>query len=371
MADHLVRIHGTEQDRYVEIHRNKSCFLKVRCSPPNNLILTSVPSSSANCSFFTKMGACRHGDKCDRRHNRPTESPTVLFPNMYTAPPQFRPGPHGDIMVSDREMDEAFEEFYVDAFVEFSKIGAIEELHVCANPGVHLAGNVYLKFANEAQAADALKRFNGRLYDGKPLRGELCPVTDFGDARCRQFSSGSCDRRMCNFLHLKEPGNRIQDQLYRWQLEEWKKNRHLERPPLGAPPTHRERHGYGDRFEDRRGGFRRDDRRERRYDDHRRFSDSRGPPSPRRQYGEPFDSDPFGRDMRSGGGAYNEGRSRYDQPDSSEMEIEAKLAQVRNALAAHQGEPHPYEQSRKRERPEFGFDHEGPEAKFSKYEERH
>jgi len=273
-------------------------------------------------------------------------------------------------------MDEAFEEFYVDAFVEFSKVGGIEELNVCANPGAHLAGNLYLKFTNEAQASEALKRFNGRLYDGKPLRGELCPVTDFGEARCRQFSSGSCDRRMCNFLHLKEPASRLQDQLFRWQLEEWKKNRHLERPPPGAPPTLRERQGYGDRFDDRRGGFRRDDRRDnRRYDEHRRFHDERGPPSPRMHRGEPFGSDPFGRDVRAGssggqkGDHHEERGSRYDM-DPSEREIEAKLAQVRNALASHQDEPRAHEHSRKRERPEYGFDHEGPEAKFGKYEER-
>lgn len=339
MADHLVRIHGTEQDR-------------------------------VNCSFFGKMGACRHGEKCDRRHNRPTESQTLLFPNMYTAPPAFLPGPHGDIMVSQREQDEAFDEFYVDAFVELTKYGAIEELNVCANPGVHLAGNVYLKFSTEAQAAAALQQLNGRLYDGKPLKGELCPVTDFREARCRQYQSGSCDRRMCNFLHLQEPSTRLHEQLYRWQLEEWKQHRHYERPPPSAPPANYDRHSHYDRFEDRRG-HRRDDRRGRgyqRYDDRRPPHRGRSPSPPRGR----FDSDPFGRDARHDAGPdhyQNRGRSYPSNP--SEQELEERLAQVRSALAS---QSHPSsslsssDQSKKRDRPSDGFDFEGGDPKFSKYQ---
>lgn len=332
MADHLVRIHGTEQDR-------------------------------VNCSFFGKMGACRHGEKCDRRHNRPTESQTILFPNMYTSPPAFMAGPHGDVMTSQREMDEAFDEFYTDAFAEISKFGSIEELNVCANPGPHLAGNVYLKFSTEQQAAEALQKLSGRLYDGKPLRGELCPVTDFREARCRQYQSGSCDRRMCNFLHLQEPSARLQDQLYRWQLEEWKKNRHYERPPPSHPPSH---HDWHDRFDDRRGGGRRDDRRGRgfnRYDDRRddrRFNHRGRSPSPPR-HGRNFDSDPFGRDARQ--------EQRGYEPSNSERDLEERLAKVRSALAAQQdgSSAAPSENSKKRDRPESGFDHEGGDSKFSKF----
>lgn len=308
------------------------------------------------------MGACRHGDRCDKRHNKPTESPTLLFANMYTAPPSFRPGPHGDIMVSEREMDDAFEEFYVDAFTEISKWGALEELNVCANPGAHLNGNVYVKFSSEEQAATALKELNGRTYDGKPLRGELCPVTDFGEARCWQYVSGICDRRMCNFLHLKEPNSRLAHQLFRWQLEEWKKNRTYERPPPALPPSkERGGGGRGGRFDDRRDyrrDNRRDDRGRPRWDDsNHRWSDEpygRGrSPSPGRYRGggggggrRDYGGDAFGRDVRGDA--------------SSEREIEERLAEVRNALA----------DSRKRERPESGFDQDGPEraTKAAKYE---
>lgn len=282
---------------------------------------------------------------------------------MYTAPPAFRPGPHGDVMVSDREMDEAFDEFYVDAFVEMSKLGAVEELNVCANPGQHLAGNVYMKFASESQAAEALRKLNGRMYDGKPLRGELCPVTDFGEARCRQYSNGACDRRMCNFLHLKEPSSKVQQQLYRWQLEEWKKHRHYERPPPSGPPSmdrsYGGRHGYGgdrggsdrydrDRYDDRRGRERYDDR----HDSGRRPRSPSPPPRySRDSHRNGESSDPFGRDMRGAAPP-----PRYDAgPTSEERALEERLAQVRQQLA------HSQVDTRKRERPEGGFDTQGPD----------
>ena len=35
-----------------------------------------------NCPFYLKMGACRHGDRCSRIHNRPVLSQTILLQNM-------------------------------------------------------------------------------------------------------------------------------------------------------------------------------------------------------------------------------------------------------------------------------------------------
>ncbi|VDM34117.1 unnamed protein product [Toxocara canis] len=36
--------------------------------------------------MLSKIGACRHGDKCSRTHNRPTFSPTILLQNFYHNP---------------------------------------------------------------------------------------------------------------------------------------------------------------------------------------------------------------------------------------------------------------------------------------------
>lgn len=32
-----------------------------------------------NCSFYFKIGACRHGDRCSRIHNKPTFSQVRIF----------------------------------------------------------------------------------------------------------------------------------------------------------------------------------------------------------------------------------------------------------------------------------------------------
>ncbi|KAM9766630.1 splicing factor U2AF 35 kDa subunit-like isoform 1-T2 [Menidia menidia] len=77
MAEYLASIFGTEKDK-------------------------------VNCSFYFKIGACRHGDRCSRLHNKPTFSQEVFT-----------------------EMEE--------------KYGEVEEMNVCDNLGDHLVGNVYVK----------------------------------------------------------------------------------------------------------------------------------------------------------------------------------------------------------------------------------
>lgn len=89
-------------------------------------------------------------------------------------------------------------------FLELSKYGEIHDLIVCDNLGDHLIGNVYVKFASEEEAEDALKALSGRYYAGRSIAGEYSPVTDFRESRCRQYEEGSCGRGgFCNFMHLK------------------------------------------------------------------------------------------------------------------------------------------------------------------------
>lgn len=57
MANRLAEIYGTEEDK-------------------------------VNCFFYSKIGACRHGDKCNRIHNRPVVSQTILFKHLYQNPPE-------------------------------------------------------------------------------------------------------------------------------------------------------------------------------------------------------------------------------------------------------------------------------------------
>ena len=88
------------------------------------------------------------------------------------------------------EREQAFEDFlqfFENMYDELSKFGRLEALNVCDNLGDHMIGHVYAKFMDEEEAADALHILNGRFYDGRKMEVEFSPVTDFREARCRDF----------------------------------------------------------------------------------------------------------------------------------------------------------------------------------------
>ncbi|KAF5371694.1 hypothetical protein D9758_003414 [Tetrapyrgos nigripes] len=187
MASHLANIFGTEQDR-------------------------------VNCSFYYKIGACRHGDRCSRKHIRPPFSQTILLPNVYHNPA------HDPVCkLTEKELQEGFDAVYEDLYCELAKFGHLLELHVavamdgllltidvpvpitvCDNVGDHLIGNVYARYEWETEAQAAVDNLNNRWYAGRPLYAELSPVTDFREACCRQNENGECNRGgFCNFMHLR------------------------------------------------------------------------------------------------------------------------------------------------------------------------
>ena len=188
MAEYLASIFGTEKDK-------------------------------VNCSFYFKIGACRHGDRCSRIHNKPTFSQTVVIQNLYINPQNMAKtadGSHNDRVVSDEEMQEHYDNFFEEVFVECEDhYGEIEELNVCDNLGDHLVGNVYIKFRYETDAEKATKGLNNRWFAGRPVFAELSPVTDFREACCRQYEMGECTRAgFCNFMHLKPISRELRKELY-------------------------------------------------------------------------------------------------------------------------------------------------------------
>ncbi|PWN41545.1 RNA-binding domain-containing protein [Ceraceosorus guamensis] len=169
MASYLASIYGTEQDK-------------------------------VNCSFYYKIGACRHGDRCSRKHTRPPFSQTILISNVYQNPR------HADAncTLSDEELQRDFDDFFEDFFCELARYGTLIEMHVCDNVGEHLIGNVYARYEFEEEAGRAVDALNERWYAGRPLFSELSPVTDFREACCRQNETNECNRGgFCNFMHLR------------------------------------------------------------------------------------------------------------------------------------------------------------------------
>jgi len=187
MAEYLASIFGTEKDK-------------------------------VNCSFYFKIGACRHGDRCSRIHNKPTFSQTVLLQNLYHNPQNSAQSADGSHLAkfSEVELQEHFDNFFEDVFVELEeKYGEIEEMNVCDNLGDHLVGNVYIKFRYEEDAEKAVADLNNRWFGGRPIYAELSPVTDFREACCRQYEMGECTRSgFCNFMHLKPISRELRRELY-------------------------------------------------------------------------------------------------------------------------------------------------------------
>ena len=97
MANYLASIFGTEQDK-------------------------------VNCSFYYKIGACRHGDRCSRKHVKPTYSQTILMPNLYQ-----NPAHDPAKKMTEDQLQWNFDAFYEDIYCELTKYGELEELVVCDN----------------------------------------------------------------------------------------------------------------------------------------------------------------------------------------------------------------------------------------------
>ncbi|EMP29870.1 Splicing factor U2AF 26 kDa subunit [Chelonia mydas] len=165
MAEYLASIFGTEKDK-------------------------------VNCSFYFKIGACRHGDRCSRLHNRPTFSQTIVLLNLYRNPQNTAQSADGSHLSLGIRPMKLILSLCQEVFTELEeKYGEIEEMNVCDNLGDHLVGNVYVKFRREEDAERAVGELNNRWFNGQAVRAELSPVTDFRESCCRQYEMGQVPTR--------------------------------------------------------------------------------------------------------------------------------------------------------------------------------
>ncbi len=108
-------IFGTEQDRV-----NCSFYYKV-CS----FFAATVTLALKIALLLTQIGACRHGDRCSRKHIKPPFSQTILLPNVYHNPA------HDPVCkLTEKDLQEGFDAIYEDLYCELAKFGHLLELHV-------------------------------------------------------------------------------------------------------------------------------------------------------------------------------------------------------------------------------------------------
>ncbi|RCK55939.1 Splicing factor U2AF subunit [Candida viswanathii] len=202
------------------------------------------------CSFYTKIGACRHGERCSKKHIRPNFSNTIMLANLYQNPKvknnnedldtelertteteaaeetsATKKEPVGDVdddeeeeEPTEEEIQEYFDQFYADVFVHISQMRPINKLSVCENKNDHLNGNVYVQFFSDEDASYMNRKLNSEWFNERPVYSELSPVADFEEAHCRAYDIGECDRGVrCNYMHVRQPSEELFDELFRCQ----------------------------------------------------------------------------------------------------------------------------------------------------------
>ncbi|KAG2735553.1 hypothetical protein G9P44_001767 [Scheffersomyces stipitis] len=169
------------------------------------------------CTFYNKIGACRHGEKCSRKHIRPLTSFTILLPNLYQNP---KLNKNEGEELNPKQLQQNFDQFFKDIFVKFATLGEIKELVVCENENNHLNGNVYVRFKTKQEAAEATLLLNQEWFNARPVHCELSPVSSFPEANCRAYETSSCTRGdHCNFMHVRHPTQSLVESLFQSQTK--------------------------------------------------------------------------------------------------------------------------------------------------------
>lgn len=148
MANFLASIFGTELDKvncsfyFVRLsslshtHSRATSVFALRAQSRFFLLslftihlnLHAIANSTSSSSRPQKIGACRHGDRCSRKHVKPSYSQTILMPNLYQNPAHDQKN-----RMNPSQLQNHFDAFYEDVWCELCKYGELEELVVCDN----------------------------------------------------------------------------------------------------------------------------------------------------------------------------------------------------------------------------------------------
>ena len=181
----------------------------------------------AECSFYTKVGACKHGRNCDKLHTIPAASQTLFIPHIYPTAevysgidPDDLPeltSPRLEIPTNDYEIQEYKDIFYEDIFSELVKFGDITDFLVSDNVCSHLQGCVLVRYKDLEAAKKAYENLVQRFYDGRVLCPEYSAVVNVRYARCkahddyiRGTNQYDCKfGNQCNYIHAVNPSDDI------------------------------------------------------------------------------------------------------------------------------------------------------------------
>lgn len=78
----------------------------------SSLLTSSLTKLLIPLFAFPQIGACRHGDRCSRKHQRPVHSQTLVAWNVYQ-----NPANDPACTLSPAELQEDFDAFYTDMYM--------------------------------------------------------------------------------------------------------------------------------------------------------------------------------------------------------------------------------------------------------------
>lgn len=134
------------------------------------------------CQFFYKIGSCRHGNKCIRKHTNVKDSPVLILDN---------------ILLSSTNLQEEVK----DIFIEVALIAPIWNMLVAGNQSPHIRGTIYIEFQNESDAQKAYQVLNKRWFAKKPIFAKFLPSQLLTTVLCRD--GDRCTRKdECNYVHM-------------------------------------------------------------------------------------------------------------------------------------------------------------------------
>ncbi|KAA8499350.1 Splicing factor U2af small subunit A [Porphyridium purpureum] len=207
------------------------------------------------CAQFSKLGACRYGERCVREHVRPSSSRTLLLANMWLGVEQLHAAADRArvprLEFSPQQEMARFDDFFEDVYLELERHGEVRRMLVCANASPHLAGNVYVQFRDEKAAQRALDAVDGCFYEGRRVSAQCCSPIDFEGARCSSYERSLCERgEQCNYMHVREITDRLYDALFRRERSSRKAHRRTNGSGsrikgVRSPRSSRDRRGAG------------------------------------------------------------------------------------------------------------------------------
>ncbi len=92
----------------IRIFRAGPCKLFVLLQGP---LLSSTLSCLVLYTDSLQIGACRHGDRCSRKHIKPPFSQTILLPNVY-----HNPANDPNCKLSEKELQDGFDAVFEDLY---------------------------------------------------------------------------------------------------------------------------------------------------------------------------------------------------------------------------------------------------------------